>query len=103
MKKESAPTGGRRQPYSPEPIPKGEIHVSRRRQAAGVAMPEPHAGTRPETILIIVIILASAWLAARGADPAAIVQALGGVGVSGVAAGGRLQQARRATPAACGR
>ncbi|MGW0902915.1 hypothetical protein [Streptomyces sp. NPDC002853] len=66
-------------------------------------MPEPHAGTRPETILIIVIILASAWLAARGADPAAIVQVLGGVGVSGVAAGGRLPWPWRATPAASGR
>ncbi|MGW6521732.1 hypothetical protein [Streptomyces sp. NPDC054962] len=77
--------------------------MSRTHHAAGAARPEPHPATRPETILIIVIVLASAWLASGRIDPAVIAQVLGGVGVSGAAAGSRLRRARRATPSAGGR
>ncbi|MER7149175.1 hypothetical protein [Streptomyces xanthochromogenes] len=81
------------------PIPEGEIHVSRRRHAADAVMPDRHAGIRPQTILIIVIVLAGVWFAVRGADPTVVVQVLGGIGASRLAAEGRLQGARRAVHA----
>ncbi|MFE9413895.1 hypothetical protein ACFYN0_34695 [Streptomyces sp. NPDC006704] len=61
-------------------------------------MPAPHAGARPQAVLVIVIVivLAGVWLAARGADPTVVVQVLGGLGVSRLAAGSRVRRTRAA-------
>ena len=69
--------------------------MSRWRHASDAVMPDRHAGTRPQTILIVVIVLAGVWLAARGVDPKVVVQVLGGIGIRRLAAEGRAPCSRR--------
>lgn len=57
--------------------------MSRSVDPAGVAAPVPHTPTGPEAVLVIVIVLASAWLAPREMETSAILQLLGGAGVVG--------------------
>ncbi|MFJ3799944.1 hypothetical protein ACIPSJ_27135 [Streptomyces sp. NPDC090088] len=73
--------------------------MSRRRHAAGVAMPERHPATRHQTILIIVVILASSWLASQPVDPAALMYVLSSLGISAATARRRIQPTGRITPA----
>lgn len=58
-----------------------------------VAAPTPHTPTGPEVVLVIVIVLASVWLASREMELSTILQLLGGAGVVGALAVGALRWA----------
>ncbi|WP_406472595.1 hypothetical protein [Streptomyces platensis] len=67
--------------------------MSRYRRRA--ATPAPLHPTVPEAVLVIVIVLASAWLAPRGMETSAILQLLGGTGLTGTAVVAGVRWARR--------
>ncbi|MCX4411566.1 hypothetical protein OG840_61485 [Streptomyces sp. NBC_01764] len=74
--------------------------MSRSVDQTGTAAPAPHTPTGPEVVLVIVIVLASVWLAPREMETSTILQLLGGAGVVGALAVGGLRCAGRGPLAA---
>ncbi|MGW1616538.1 hypothetical protein ACWCQZ_45325 [Streptomyces sp. NPDC002285] len=69
--------------------------MSRRRHTTDTTMPAPHYPSTPEAALIIVIVLTAAWLTPRGLEPTAILQLLGGAGLTAAGMVTALRWARR--------
>ena len=65
--------------------------MSRRRHAAS----SDHRPAVPEVVLVIVLVIAAAWLAPRGVGTTAVLQLLGGAGITGCAVVAGLRRARR--------
>lgn len=74
--------------------------MSRSVDPTGTAAPTPHTPTGPEVVLVIVIVLASVWLASREMTMSTILQLVGGAGAVGALTVGTLRWADRSPLAA---